>query len=72
MSLRKKFQQIKSDWDAASQAVERATERDRRRREAHQAAKAARGECDQHGCNRAAEKDGKCMPCWSAIFGGVV
>lgn len=75
MSLRDRFKRFREDWDAAGKRLEEIqAQQDRRERKqaAEKARRVGEGECDQLGCNRPAEKDGKCMPCWSAIFGGVV
>lgn len=67
MGLKRKWEQFRSDWDAAGQALE-AAEKRRAAKNARQAR--PEGTCRQHGCPRDAAKDGYCRGCWAAIFGG--
>jgi len=75
MSLRDRFKRFREDWDAAAKRLEEIQaqqERRERKQAAEKARRIAEGECDQIGCSRGADRDGKCDGCWSAIFGGVV
>lgn len=58
MSLRDRFKRFREDAE--------------RNRAAENARRVAEGECDQIGCSRDADRDGKSAGRWAAIFGGVV
>ncbi|PRX43842.1 hypothetical protein B0I33_1135 [Prauserella shujinwangii] len=70
MGIRDKFQQFKQDWAASREALEDNMRAGQRRRERSQAQRRGAGGCATEGCARHAAKDGYCLPCWAAIFGG--
>lgn len=74
MSLRDRFKRFREDWESAGERLADWAEHEERRerkRAAEKARRVAGGECDQIGCSRGADRDGKCGGCWAAIFGGV-
>lgn len=71
MGVRDAWRRFKAVWEAAGAAVERVEKSMARQAATEASLKAegsAAGECDQYGCTRSAERDGKCRHCWGAIF----